>query len=75
MHGDVVVHQRDVAFLPGDVEAEFFAQLGGGVDRVTIEGGAVAEGDEVAASGLIPDDRGTGYWLGAGGALSCRTSV
>jgi CRISPR/Cas system-associated exonuclease Cas4 (RecB family) len=32
------------------------------------------EGDEVAAVGLIADDRGSGYWLGAGAILSATPS-
>jgi PD-(D/E)XK nuclease superfamily len=36
-------------------------------DRVLL-----APGDEVAATGLVPDGRGTGYWLRAAGALAVR---
>src|SRR5688572_17240782 len=48
VHGDVVVHQGDVPLLPGDVEAEFFAQARGGQDGRSVERGAVAEGDGFA---------------------------
>ena len=39
------------------------------------DAGRVAAGDEVATTGLVADDRGSGYWLGASGAFAGAAST